>query len=41
MSWYTHAAGLTGFDLTTKSFGLLAGILYELAFMSFMVLLPA
>jgi hypothetical protein len=41
MSWYTHAAGLTGFDLTAKSFGLLAGIHYELACMCYMILLTS
>jgi hypothetical protein len=41
MSWYIHAAGLTGFDLSAKSFGLLAGIHFELACMCYMVLLTS
>lgn len=41
MSWYIHAAGLTGFDLSAKSFGLLAGIHFELACMCYMILLTS
>ena len=39
MSWYTHASGLTGFDLKRETYALLAGIYFELASMCYMVLL--
>ena len=41
MSWYTHSAGLTGFDLKRDSYALLAGIYFELAAMCYMVLLTS
>jgi hypothetical protein len=41
MSWYTHGAGLTGFDLTAKSYSLLAGVHFELACMCYMALLAS
>jgi hypothetical protein len=39
MSWYTHSAGTTGFDLKRETYGLLAGVYFELAAMCYMVLL--
>jgi len=41
MSWYTHSAGLTGFDLKRESFSLLAGVYFEQAAMCYMVLLKS
>jgi len=41
MSWYTHSAGLTGFDLKRETYALLAGIYFELAAMCYMVLLTS
>jgi hypothetical protein len=35
MSWYTHSAGLTGFDLKKESYALLAGVYFELAAMCY------
>jgi|SRR5215470_2807251 len=39
MSWYTHAAGVTGLDLKASSHELLAGTLFQLAGECYMVLL--
>jgi Family of unknown function (DUF5677) len=41
MSWYTHSAGSTGFDLKRETYPLLAGIYFELAAMCYMVLLTS
>lgn len=41
MSWYTHSAGLTGFDLKRETYALLAGVYFELASMCYMVLLTS
>jgi hypothetical protein len=41
MSWYTHSAGLTGFDLKRETYPLLAGIYFELAAMCYMVTLTS
>jgi hypothetical protein len=41
MSWYTHSAGLTGFDLKRQTYALVAGIYFELASMCYMVLLTS
>lgn len=41
MSWYTHSAGLTGFDLKRETYALVAGIYFELASMCYMVLLTS
>jgi hypothetical protein len=39
MSWYTHSAGSTGFELKRETYPLLAGVYFELAAMCYMVLL--
>ena len=39
MSWYTHAAGLTGFDLKRESYEKLAGVYFDIAGRCYMVLL--
>jgi hypothetical protein len=39
LSWYTHAAGVTGLDLKASSYELLAGTLFQLAGECYMVLL--
>ncbi len=41
MSWYTHSAGLTGFDLKRETYALLAGTYFEFAAMCYMVLLTS
>ncbi|HWZ43934.1 MAG TPA: DUF5677 domain-containing protein [Candidatus Saccharimonadales bacterium] len=41
MSWYTHAAGVTGLDLKASSYELLTGTLFQLASECYMVLLAA
>lgn len=41
MSWYTHSAGSTGFDLKRETYSLLAGIYFELAAMCYKVLLTS
>jgi len=41
MSWYTHAAGVTGLDLKANSYELLAGSLFQLAGECYMVLLAS
>lgn len=41
MSWYTHSAGSTGFDLKRETYPLLAGIYFELAAMCYMVMLAS
>jgi hypothetical protein len=41
MSWYTHAAGVTGLDLKPSSYELLTGTLFQLAGECYMVLLTA
>lgn len=41
MSWYTHSAGSTGFDLKRETYSLLAGVYFELAAMCYMVLLTS
>jgi hypothetical protein len=41
MSWYTHSAGATGFDLKRETYPLLAGVYFELAAMCYMVLLTS
>jgi hypothetical protein len=41
MSWYTHSAGMTGFDLKRETYSLLAGVYFELASMCYMVLLTS
>lgn len=41
MSWYTHSAGLTGFDLKRETYRLLAGVYFELAAMCYMTLLTS
>ncbi|HLI63150.1 MAG TPA: DUF5677 domain-containing protein [Terriglobales bacterium] len=41
MSWYTHSAGLTGFDLKRETYPKLAGIYFELAAMCYMALLTS
>jgi len=41
MSWYTHSAGLAGFDIKQKTYALVAGIYFELASMCYMVLLTS
>jgi hypothetical protein len=39
MSWYTHSAGLTGFDLKRETYPKLAGVYFELSAMCYMVIL--
>jgi hypothetical protein len=39
MSWYTHSAGQTGFDLKRETYPKLAGVYFELAAMCYMVIL--
>jgi hypothetical protein len=39
MSWYTHSAGQTGFDLKRETYPKLAGVYFELAAMCYMVTL--
>jgi hypothetical protein len=39
MSWYTHSAGLTGFDLKRETYPKLAGVYFELAAMCYMAIL--
>jgi len=39
MSWYTHAAGVTGLDLKPSSYELLIGTLFQLAGECYMILL--
>jgi hypothetical protein len=41
MSWYTHSAGSTGFDLKRETYPLLAGVYFELAAMCYMALLTS
>jgi hypothetical protein len=41
LSWYTHSAGLTGFDLKTETFPILAGRQFELAARCYAILLTA
>jgi len=39
LSWYTHAAGLTGFDLKAETYPLLQGVSFELAARCYTILL--
>jgi len=41
LSWYTHAAGLTGFNLKSETFLLLAGCQFALAAKCYAILLTA
>ncbi len=39
LSWYTHAAGLTGFDLKAETYPILQGVSFELAARCYTILL--
>jgi hypothetical protein len=41
LSWYTHAAGLTGFDLKSETFPVLAGRSFALAAQCYVILLTS
>jgi hypothetical protein len=41
LSWYTHAAGLTGFDLKAETYPILQGSSFELAGRCYAILLTA